>query len=76
MNPRLAALQPYAFEKLRALLDGVEPNAKLRPINLSIGEPKHPTPALIREALTGALDGLAVYPATTGTPALREAIAQ
>ena len=76
MNPRLAALQPYAFEKLRALLDGVEPNAKLRPINLSIGEPKHPTPALIREALTGALDGLAVYPATAGTPALREAIAQ
>ena len=76
MNPRLAALQPYAFEKLRALLDGVEPNPKLRPINLSIGEPKHPTPALIREAMTGALDGLAAYPATAGTPALREAIAQ
>ncbi|MGA8007178.1 MAG: succinyldiaminopimelate transaminase [Burkholderiales bacterium] len=76
MNPRLAALQPYAFEKLRALLDGVDPNPKLRPINLSIGEPKHPTPALIREALTGALDGLAAYPATAGTPALREAIAQ
>lgn len=76
MNPRLAALQPYAFEKLRALLDGVEPNPNLRPINLSIGEPKHPTPALIREALTGALDGLAAYPATAGTPALRDAIAQ
>lgn len=76
MNPRLAALQPYAFEKLRALLDGVEPNPNLRPINLSIGEPKHPTPALIREALVDALDGLAAYPATAGTPPLREAIAQ
>jgi N-succinyldiaminopimelate aminotransferase len=75
MNPRLARLQPYPFEKLRALLDGVEPNPGLRPINLSIGEPKHPTPELIREALTGALDGLAAYPATIGTPALREAIA-
>jgi len=76
MNPRLAKLQPYAFEKLRALLDGVEPNPSLPPINLSIGEPKHPTPALIRDALTGALDGLAAYPATAGTPALREAIAE
>jgi N-succinyldiaminopimelate aminotransferase len=75
MNPRLSALQPYAFERLRALLQGVTPNAGLRPINLSIGEPKHPTPALIRNALTDALDGLAVYPATAGTPALREAIA-
>lgn len=75
MNPRLSALQPYAFEKLRALLHGVEPNSKLRPINLSIGEPKQPTPALIRAALDNALDGLSVYPATAGTPALREAIA-
>jgi N-succinyldiaminopimelate aminotransferase len=75
MNPRLAALQPYAFEKLRTLLQGVTPNPNLQPINLSIGEPKHPTPALIRDALAGALDGLAVYPATAGSPALREAIA-
>jgi len=75
MNPRLSALQPYAFERLRALLHGVTPNPGMRPINLSIGEPKHPTPSLIRDALTGALDGLAAYPATAGTPALREAIA-
>jgi N-succinyldiaminopimelate aminotransferase len=53
----------------------VTPNPALRPINLSIGEPKHPTPALVKEALAGALDGLSGYPATAGTPALREAIA-
>ena len=75
MNPLLGRLQPYPFEKLRALLAGVTPNPALAPINLSIGEPKHPTPALVKAALAGALDGLAAYPATAGTPALREAIA-
>lgn len=75
MNSRLGTLQPYPFEKLRALLAGATPSAEHPPINLSIGEPKHPTPALIKEALAGALDGLAAYPATAGTPALREAIA-
>ena len=75
MNPLLERLQPYPFEKLRALLAGVTPNPALEPINLSIGEPKHPTPALVKAALAGALDGLAAYPATAGTPALREAIA-
>ena len=75
MNPLLARLQPYPFEKLRALIAGNSPPAALRAINLSIGEPKHPTPALVKEALAGALDGLAGYPATAGTPQLRAAIA-
>ena len=75
MNPRLARLQTYPFERLRRLLAGVTPNPALRPIDLSIGEPKHPTPALVKEALAGALDGLAVYPRTAGLPELRGAIA-
>ncbi len=75
MNHRLGRLQPYPFEKLRALLAGITADAAHRPINLSIGEPKHATPAFIRDALTRALDGLSAYPATAGTPALREAIA-
>jgi N-succinyldiaminopimelate aminotransferase len=75
LNPLLGRLQPYPFEKLRALHAGVTPAPGLSPINLSIGEPKHPTPAFVRETLAGALDGLAAYPATAGTPALREAIA-
>lgn len=70
MNPLLSRLNPYPFEKLRALTGG-----KPAQINLSIGEPKHPTPGLIKDALTANLDGLAVYPATAGTPELREAIA-
>ena len=76
MNPFLDRLQPYPFEKLRALLAGSSPNPALRPINLSIGEPKHPTPAVVKDALAGALDGLAVYPATAGTPALRQSVSK
>jgi N-succinyldiaminopimelate aminotransferase len=74
VNPLLAKLQPYPFEKLRALMAGVTPPAGMRPLNLSIGEPKHPTPALVKEALTQALDGLAAYPLTAGVPQLRQAI--
>ncbi|MGQ0651732.1 MAG: succinyldiaminopimelate transaminase, partial [Betaproteobacteria bacterium] len=72
MNPLLGKLQPYPFEKLRALIAGSNPAGK--PINLSIGEPKHPTPELVKRALAGALDGLAGYPATAGTPELRQAV--
>ncbi len=75
MNPRLSLLKQYPFDRLRTLLAGVAPNSRLRPIDLSIGEPKHATPALVRDALAGALDGLASYPRTAGTPELREAIA-
>lgn len=74
MNPDLDKLQPYPFEKLTALLAGVTPPDKT-PIALSIGEPKHATPALITAALQEHLaKGLASYPLTKGIPALREAI--
>jgi N-succinyldiaminopimelate aminotransferase len=69
VNPLLARLNPYPFERLRALTGGKAPE-----INLSIGEPKHPTPRLVKDALAGALDGLATYPLTSGTPELRAAI--
>ncbi len=74
MNPSLNLLQPYAFERLTELLHGVEPNPAYSPIKLYIGEPKHPTPPFIREALTSSLDGLAIYPTTLGLPSLRNAI--
>jgi len=75
MNPLLARLQPYPFERLRQLFAGITPNPAYRPISLGIGEPKHATPEFIKQALTAALDGLAVYPATAGAPLLREACA-
>lgn len=75
MNPLLNKLQPYPFERLRRLTAGVTPNASYRPISLGIGEPKHPTPEFIKQALVAGLDGLANYPATAGEPALRAACA-
>ena len=75
MNPLLDKLQPYPFEKLRQLFAGVTPNAAYSPISLGIGEPKHPTPEFIKKALADNLGGLANYPTTVGSDALRTAIA-
>ena len=78
MNAHLALLQAYPFERLRQLFSTVTPNPGLRPISLGIGEPRHATPALIKQAYCDAImgTGLAGYPGTAGEPALREAIAQ
>ncbi|HKU87694.1 MAG TPA: succinyldiaminopimelate transaminase [Casimicrobiaceae bacterium] len=76
MNPLLRLLKPYPFERLRALQADVVPNPARPRIDVSIGEPKHPTPPFILEALAkGAQTTLANYPTTIGSPALREAIA-
>jgi N-succinyldiaminopimelate aminotransferase len=76
MNPNLERLQPYPFQKLTGLFKDLTPPQGVRPINLSIGEPKHPTPELIQQALRENLDGLASYPATGGSDALRAEIAR
>jgi len=76
VNPLLSRLQPYPFERLRALIADAPRNPKLSPIDLSIGEPKHPTPAFIKEALVGALDGLASYPRSIGLIELRKTISE
>ena len=75
MDPNLSRLQPYPFQKLSTLLAGVTPDASLRPISLSIGEPKHATPQFIRDVLVEQLGGLSSYPATAGGEPLRNAIA-
>ncbi|MET0302864.1 MAG: succinyldiaminopimelate transaminase [Microbacteriaceae bacterium] len=59
------ALVPFA-ERASQHPDGL--------VDLSVGSPVDPTPAVIRDALAAATDAHA-YPQTTGTPALREAIA-
>jgi len=76
MNHDLDRLQPYPFEKLSALKAGVTPPGGMEHIALYIGEPRHPTPAVVTEALVGNLKGLSSYPATKGEPALRQAVAQ
>ncbi len=75
MNPLLCKLQPYPFERLKQLFATIVPSSNHRAISLGIGEPKHATPQLIKDALVGNLQGLAGYPATAGEPALRAACA-
>ena len=73
-NPRLDLLKPYPFERLREINADVTPNAQFSAISLGIGEPKHPAPKLVEDALAASVKSLAAYPATAGLPALRESI--
>ena len=74
LNPNLNRLQPYPFEKLTKLFEGIEPASAFTPISLHIGEPKHSTPDFIRQALTEKLVKMAHYPATLGARSLRASI--
>lgn len=76
MNPDLSLLHPYPFEKLATLFKGHAAPTHLKPIALSIGEPKHASPAFVAEAIARHIGGLSNYPTTLGLPVLREAIAQ
>jgi N-succinyldiaminopimelate aminotransferase len=75
MNPLLARLHPYPFERWRELTLAIQHTGGLQPISLGIGEPRHPAPALVEAAIVGSLRGLSTYPPTVGEPRLREAIA-
>lgn len=75
MNPLLDLLQPYPFQKLAALFKGTLANPAYTPVSMHIGEPKHPTPQFICDALSSNLGGLANYPTTLGSDALRNSIA-
>jgi len=78
MNPHLARLQAYPFERLRGLFAGIAPNPAFTPISLGIGEPRHATPLLVKQAYCEAVmgTGLSAYPATAGEPALRQAMSR
>ncbi|HCW88862.1 MAG TPA: succinyldiaminopimelate transaminase [Marinobacter sp.] len=76
MNPNLTRLHPYPFEKLARLKAGITVPEHLPAISLGIGEPKHPSPAFVKQVIADHLDRLANYPTTRGTDELREAISQ
>jgi N-succinyldiaminopimelate aminotransferase len=71
LNTLLDSLHPYPFERLKELTQAIRPSSEHVAINLSIGEPKHPTPALVKEAWCADLKGLSIYPATAGSEALK-----
>lgn len=75
-NPGLALTRPYPFARLRKLFEGIAPaGGRLDPISLGIGEPCHPTPECIKKAIVDNIASMSAYPATGGSAALREAIA-
>lgn len=76
MNSDLKNLQPYPFERIAQLKSGVTPCKELPLISLAIGEPKHPCPAVITDAITHNLHQFENYPLTKGVFELRQAIAQ
>lgn len=76
MNPRLASLQSYPFEKLQNLIQHITPNPARARLTLAIGEPQHAAPEFVRETLETHWRSVSSYPSTRGPRALREAIAQ
>lgn len=75
LNPRLDALMTYPFERLRGLLDGIDPPAGLAPISLALGEPRHAPPDFVADILAGHADDWGCYPPNRGTPGFRAAVA-
>ncbi len=75
-QPRLDRLGAYPFERLKRLLQGLEPPAQLAPIDAGAGEPRLPQAAFVAEALNAHLDGFGRYPPTRGCRFLREAISE
>ncbi|MCK5666057.1 MAG: succinyldiaminopimelate transaminase [Thiotrichaceae bacterium] len=74
MNPLLDLLKPYPFQRLAELKKAIHPNAKLKHIPLSIGEPDHEPPDFVFDAINNNLDSLAQYPTIQGLPELRETL--
>jgi aspartate/methionine/tyrosine aminotransferase len=74
LNPRLETLNDYPFRRLEGLLAPLEPARGRAPVDLSIGQPMHPLPALLSETLHAHAHLWGRYPPVLGTPAFREAV--
>lgn len=73
-NPKLQDLTDYPFDRLRALLDPLDPPKDAAPLMLSLGEPQHSPPALITEILSQHHDHWRRYPPVDGTDDWRDAV--
>ena len=74
MNERLRALKPYPMVRLDQLKDQALAQG-LTIYDFGTGDPREPTPALIREACANGLDEVSQYPKVTGLPEMRAAAA-
>lgn len=69
---RFSNLPASTWPRLRQLLDAHEPGGD--PISMTIGEPQHPFPAFVAEALAESMAQFAKYPTNEGSPELLAAI--
>ncbi|MGI9386938.1 MAG: aminotransferase class I/II-fold pyridoxal phosphate-dependent enzyme, partial [Methyloligellaceae bacterium] len=60
------------WDRIRTLLGDVAPGDD--PIDMTIGEPKHPMPEFLMETMAEAAAGFGHYPPIRGTEALRKSI--
>ncbi|MBH1963308.1 MAG: succinyldiaminopimelate transaminase [Comamonadaceae bacterium] len=74
-NPYIDQLGPYPLAKMARLLADIPQPEGLPLIRFSIGEPKHPLPGVISEALAAAATSVNTYPVMYASEALRKAIA-
>lgn len=70
---RFSNLPPYAFPRLRALLDAHAPGGDV--VHMTIGEPKHAFPSWVTETILAHATEFNSYPPNDGSPDLRAAIA-
>lgn len=71
---RFFDLPPYAFPRLRALLDTCPPGGE--PLAMSIGEPKHRFPEFVTDVIAEYSHEFNQYPTNPGHPDLLDACAQ
>ena len=76
MNKRLNTVGDYPFDRLRTLLESVEPPNNIEPIALSVGEPQHRPPSLLPQIVAKEYEGWAKYPPMKGTKVVRDVIAE
>lgn len=72
MNDRLRKLPPYPMEQLAAWKQQLVQRG-VRVFDFGTGDPKEPTPALLRQAMVDGVAAVSQYPPTRGTKALRDA---
>ena len=76
INQVLDKLADYPFDRLRHLLNGIEPPANQKPINMSLGEPQHEPPPFVVEVISRHANEWGKYPPVIGTPNLLNAVVE
>lgn len=74
MNERLRKLPTYPMVQLEQWKQDLAARG-VRVFDFGTGDPREPTPSILRDALRAAVPDVSQYPPTPGTPALRRAAA-